>query len=254
MGINVMSIMTRIIYYHNDHLGSASVITDENGDVLEETTYDPWGSIETGGTTSKFLYTGQEYDAETGLNYYNARYYSADLRRFTQPDNYIQDIYNPQMLNRYSYTLNNPLRYTDPSGHNPFAIGGGLIAAIAGLPEEAVIGAAVVVGVAVSAVIFPQQTATIINTAKSFVGNILHPTTTVQQKPTSSAPPRTSSPPSNSTPSGNKMPSPQVPKGSIIAGAAGAVNAVEQEIQVHGNGLRSTVTTWGYTLRNAAGE
>ncbi|HMS22823.1 MAG TPA: RHS repeat-associated core domain-containing protein, partial [Candidatus Levybacteria bacterium] len=49
--------------------------------------------------------------------YYNARYYSSDMRRFTQPDDIIQDVYNPQSLNRYSYVLNNPLKYTDPSGH-----------------------------------------------------------------------------------------------------------------------------------------
>ncbi|HMS23086.1 MAG TPA: RHS repeat-associated core domain-containing protein, partial [Candidatus Levybacteria bacterium] len=47
----------------------------------------------------------------------NARYYSSDMRRFTQPDDIIQDVYNPQSLNRYSYVLNNPLKYTDPSGH-----------------------------------------------------------------------------------------------------------------------------------------
>ncbi len=80
-------------------------------------TYDPWGKVLGGGTQSKFLYTGQEKDTETNLNYYNARYYSADTRRFTQPDDIIQDIYNPQTLNRYSYVSNNPLRYTDPTGH-----------------------------------------------------------------------------------------------------------------------------------------
>jgi len=85
--------------------------------LVESTSYDPWGKIKSGGTKSKFLYTGQENDAETGLHYYNARYYDSHIRRFTQPDDLIQDIYNPQTLNRYSYAQNNPLKYTDPSGH-----------------------------------------------------------------------------------------------------------------------------------------
>ncbi len=73
--------------------------------------------MRSGGAASKFQYTGQERDAETGLHYYNARYYDPHIRRFTQPDIFVQDIYNPQSLNRYSYAFNNPLKYTDPSGH-----------------------------------------------------------------------------------------------------------------------------------------
>src|SRR6266571_4199862 len=106
-------------YVHNDHLGSASVITDASGNVVENTTYDPWGEIKSGGTKSKFLYTGQENDPETGLDYYNARYYNAHIRHFTQPDTFTSNIYDPQDLNEYSYVKNNPIRYTDPSGHNP---------------------------------------------------------------------------------------------------------------------------------------
>jgi hypothetical protein len=49
--------------------------------------------------------------------YYGARYYSPEVRVFTQPDTLLPDPYDPQALNRYSYALNNPLRYTDPSGH-----------------------------------------------------------------------------------------------------------------------------------------
>ena len=104
-------------FFHNDHLGSTSVVTNSSGSLVETTKYDPWGKINVGGTSSKFLYTGQENDTETGLHYYNARYYNADIRRFTQPDDIIQDVYNPQSLNRYSYAWNNPLRYTDPTGH-----------------------------------------------------------------------------------------------------------------------------------------
>jgi len=62
---------------------------------------------------------GQEYDPETGLYYYNARYYDPEIGRFLSADAMIPDPGNPQSFNRYSYVLNNPLRYTDPSGHVP---------------------------------------------------------------------------------------------------------------------------------------
>ncbi|MBI2011789.1 hypothetical protein HYS91_03400 [Candidatus Daviesbacteria bacterium] len=104
-------------FYHNDHLGSTNILTSESGALVEETKYDPWGELLEGGVKSKFLYTGQEKDLETGLNYYNARYYNSHIRRFTQPDDIIQNIYDPQSLNRYSYVNNNPIKYTDPSGH-----------------------------------------------------------------------------------------------------------------------------------------
>lgn len=106
-----------INYYHNDHLGSNSVLTDQSGAVVEKTTYKPYGEVKSGGTKSKFGYTGQEKDSETGLNYYDARYYDPHLQRFVQPDTMLPDVYDPQQLNRYSYARNNPLKYTDPTGH-----------------------------------------------------------------------------------------------------------------------------------------
>jgi len=105
-------------FSHPDHLGSTTLITNFSGNLVEETTYYPFGSVFEGGN-SRYTYTGKEIDS-TGLSYYGARYYSADiLRRFTQADTLILDIYNPQALNRYSYVLNNPYKYTDPSGNEP---------------------------------------------------------------------------------------------------------------------------------------
>jgi RHS repeat-associated protein len=69
-------------------------------------------------------FTGQILDAETGLYYYNARYYDPELGRFTQPDTEIPDLSNPQSYNRYSYCVNDPLRYTDPDGHAPLLFDG----------------------------------------------------------------------------------------------------------------------------------
>jgi RHS repeat-associated protein len=61
------------------------------------------------------LFTGQRLDG-TGLYYYNARYYDPTIGRFISPDTVIQNPANPQCLNRYTYCLNNPLKYNDPSG------------------------------------------------------------------------------------------------------------------------------------------
>jgi RHS repeat-associated protein len=61
-------------------------------------------------------YTGQRLDT-TGLMFYNARYYYSYLNRWIQPDTIVLDYSNPQSLNRFGYVNNNPLKYTDPSGH-----------------------------------------------------------------------------------------------------------------------------------------
>jgi len=66
------------------------------------------------------LRTGQRLDDSTDLLYYGARYYDPALRRWVQADTIVPNPQNPQALNRYSYVLNNPLRYTDPTGHWTF--------------------------------------------------------------------------------------------------------------------------------------
>ena len=111
-------------YYHQDHLGSSSVITNLSGVKVEEIHYYPFGETlsDTSPSTTKHKYTSQELDTETGLYYYNARYYDPALGRFISADTIVPDPTNPQALNRYSYVLNNPLKYTDPSGHGFFDI------------------------------------------------------------------------------------------------------------------------------------
>ena len=67
----------------------------------------------------KRLFTGKERDSETGLDYFGARYYRADVGRFTtvDPELRIKDaLVDPQKWNRYAYVQNNPLRYVDPDG------------------------------------------------------------------------------------------------------------------------------------------
>jgi RHS repeat-associated protein len=66
------------------------------------------------------LFTGQRLD-DTGLYYYGARYYDPTIGRFISPDSIVPNPANPQCFNRYSYCLNNPLVYTDPSGRQTTA-------------------------------------------------------------------------------------------------------------------------------------
>lgn len=70
-----------------------------------------------GALPTDYTFTGQRRDASAGLMYYGARYYDATLGRFVSADTVVPNAGNPQSLNRYAYTLNNPVRYTDPTGH-----------------------------------------------------------------------------------------------------------------------------------------
>ncbi|MBA5248481.1 MAG: RHS repeat-associated core domain-containing protein [Gammaproteobacteria bacterium] len=70
-------------------------------------------------------FTGHEHIDEMGFIHMNGRVYNPSIGRFLSADPYIQDPYNTQSYNRYSYVLNNPLKYTDPSGYwgwNPFKV------------------------------------------------------------------------------------------------------------------------------------
>jgi RHS repeat-associated protein len=118
-------------YYLGDHLGSSNVMTDRNGVVVEHYEYSAFGLSKCGGSGSAFQvsnrFTGQIADEETGLYYYNSRYYDPVLGRFIQADTIVPGAANPQNLNRYTYVNNNPLKYIDPSGHGGI---GGLFEAV----------------------------------------------------------------------------------------------------------------------------
>ncbi len=107
-------------YYHADHLGSSNVLTDRAGERVQHYEYTAFGVEAFKDNCSAFpvsnRYTGQILDEETGLYYYNARYYDPELGRFVQPDAFA-DPASPQDFNPYSYVINNPLNLTDPSGH-----------------------------------------------------------------------------------------------------------------------------------------
>jgi RHS repeat-associated protein len=95
-------------------------MTDASGNQIGNTVkYLPFGEARANITVpTEKLFTGQRLDA-TGLYYYNARYYDATFGRFISADTIVQSIFNPQCFNRYTYSMNNPLKYTDPSGHWP---------------------------------------------------------------------------------------------------------------------------------------
>ncbi len=106
-------------YYHTDHLGSSSIITNSAGNKVQDIYYYPFGEIKFNllSDVTNYKFTGQEWDAEYGLYYYGARYYDPKLARFISADTIVPNPRDPQALNRYSYVLNNPLLYIDPSGH-----------------------------------------------------------------------------------------------------------------------------------------
>ena len=110
------------VYFHKDHLNSSAVVTSEDGTtVIEDTDYLPFGGQRrhSGSEVAIYRFTDQELDSETGLYNYDARLYDPVIVRFVSADSVVPDWYNSQAHNRYSYTLNNPLIYTDPSGHQP---------------------------------------------------------------------------------------------------------------------------------------
>ncbi|MDD5095640.1 MAG: RHS repeat-associated core domain-containing protein [Dehalococcoidia bacterium] len=100
-----------------DHLGNTSVTSNSSGTVVDTVKYFPFGGTRssTAPLDTDKLFTGQRLD-QTGLYYYGARFYDATIGRFISPDSLVPDMANPQSLNRYSYCLNNPLVYTDPTG------------------------------------------------------------------------------------------------------------------------------------------
>jgi RHS repeat-associated protein len=114
-----------LYYLHADHpsaplragLGSASLTTDANGNKFSEQRYYPYGDTRSGASPTDRQFTGQRHEASLGLYDYGARFYSPYLGRFLSADTLVPNAANPQDLNRYSYTRNNPLKYTDPTGH-----------------------------------------------------------------------------------------------------------------------------------------
>ncbi len=101
-----------------DGLGSILCVRDENNNKVFDATYDAWGlqTIKVNTIGLRRGYTGHEHVVGYELINMNGRIYDPLLAQFLSPDNYVQAPDNSQNFNRYSYCINNPLKYTDPSG------------------------------------------------------------------------------------------------------------------------------------------
>lgn len=113
-----------------DHLGSVTVVMDEQGNVIERTFYSPFGEILEGGKESRYTFTGKEFDPITREYDFGSRRYKPEWGIFLQPDRVFYDLtidemermkayYTTQRTNPYSYGINNPYRNVDPSGNVP---------------------------------------------------------------------------------------------------------------------------------------
>ncbi|WP_235594503.1 RHS repeat domain-containing protein [Leptospira noguchii] len=119
--------VTGMFFFHPDHLGSITMITDGAGNPASGpepgtsfVSYEPYGSIirndSYGPDIFRYKFTGQIEDKETGLYYYKSRFYEPILGRFIQADSQVMPT-NVNGMNRYMYVDGNPVNYRDVSGH-----------------------------------------------------------------------------------------------------------------------------------------
>ncbi len=109
-------------FYHSDHLGSSSLITDLNGEIVQHLEYVPFGGtfIDERRTANSwhtpFLFSGKERDVETGLLYVSQRYQDEKYGIWYSVDQMAEKYPN---ISSYVYCANNPVKYVDPDGRNP---------------------------------------------------------------------------------------------------------------------------------------
>ena len=131
-------------YYHPDHLGSSSYITDLDGEVVQHFEYVPFGEVfieeRNNIWNTPYLFNAKEFDEETGLYYYGARYYEPRVSLWISVDpianynplnseNYLDGehnngVFNHKNLNCYSYCYGNPIKFSDPNGKQVVAVHG----------------------------------------------------------------------------------------------------------------------------------
>jgi|GEM_PF-441215 len=128
-------------FYNRDGMGSITEMTDSDGNVVEKYAYDAWGKtvikkaddniLTKSAIGNRFMFTGREFDSETGLYFYRNRYYSPKMGRFLQED--LIGYYDG--MNLYQYVHNNPLNFIDPFGLFNILIGVGGSASAGGGAE-----------------------------------------------------------------------------------------------------------------------
>jgi len=106
-------------YYEQDGLGSVTSLTNAAGTLAQSYAYDSFGNTtnSSGSLTNFFRYTGREFDTETSLYFYRARYDDPSVGRFISEDPFKEVV---RGLNFYAYVRNDPVGYTDPSGRSPW--------------------------------------------------------------------------------------------------------------------------------------
>ncbi|MXO33364.1 RHS repeat domain-containing protein [Apibacter sp. B2912] len=104
-------------YYHPDHLGSSSYITNLDGEIVQHVEYVPFGEVfieeRNNSWNTPYLFNGKELDEETGLYYYGARYYNPRESVWLSVDPLAEKYPN---VSPYAYTFQNPIKYIDPRG------------------------------------------------------------------------------------------------------------------------------------------
>ncbi|MEK6282273.1 MAG: RHS repeat-associated core domain-containing protein [Acidobacteriota bacterium] len=101
------------LYFIQDHLGTTRALADAGGAVTSSISYDSYGGITSGSTPTRYTYTGREFDSDTGLMYYRARWYDAHQGRFLSED---PIEFEGGSLNFYTYVDNDPINANDPLG------------------------------------------------------------------------------------------------------------------------------------------
>lgn len=131
--VEMASGTSAVRYMLDDNLGGTNVVTNASGTIVESLDYYPYGSTRVDSNTSSYggekrKYIGQYNDAGSGLDYLNARYYNASQGLFISQDPVFlgdpksQLLQNPQSLNAYSYSEDNPINKSDPTGKTALAL------------------------------------------------------------------------------------------------------------------------------------
>jgi RHS repeat-associated protein len=120
-------------WYHTDLVGTVVARTNRLGAISQASTggYGAWGEIPVGASGTR-LFNGRTFDSGTGFSDFGARVYSQELGRFISGDSVWAHPLAPQSANQYSFTLNNPYKFSDPSGNIPFFVVTGGIGALIG--------------------------------------------------------------------------------------------------------------------------
>ena len=111
-----------VMYIHTDGLGSPVARTDQNGNLISRTRYEPYGATAAGATPT-IGFTGHVNDPATGLIYMQQRYYDPYAGRFLSTDPVLTDAKTGSAFNRYIYANDNPFKYIDPDGREVKVVG-----------------------------------------------------------------------------------------------------------------------------------